>query len=426
MSFDPVSYLMGKQAGGGGGGGVTVEPLSVSENGTYTAPTGKAYSPVNVNVGGGGWVRPSDWPDLDSISMNPDTDIDELYLTYNCSKTVGYGWVGLYAKTADSSAFTVERGHLSGTEFVADETHSVASAGYFRQALDPADGTIQLWRIVGYKISQYGFATNSGTPADNLQNFAQPCVEIGGRLGHITQISSVHGTGATEVCADTAFLERFGAAMNISAVTSVAYMFSRACSLVEANVSEWDTSAVTDMRSLFSGCVNLRYVDVSKWDVRAVKQMSYMFSETGLQEIDLSSWNTIALVSAFSMFALNYNLKKIDVSGWNAAAITDLSSFVNNCPNLETLYADGVDLSSMTSSTPNVLLRTLRNYKPFIISCNQNFNACNLLSIDSLLRIIDSLPTVETTKTLTLGQTNRNKLTAAQIAVATGKGWTVA
>lgn len=49
MSFDPVSYLLGKQAGGGGGG-VTVEPLSVSENGTYIAPTGKAYSPVEVAV----------------------------------------------------------------------------------------------------------------------------------------------------------------------------------------------------------------------------------------------------------------------------------------------------------------------------------------------------------------------------------------
>lgn len=29
---------------------ITVEPLSVTENGTYTAPTGKAYSPVTVNV----------------------------------------------------------------------------------------------------------------------------------------------------------------------------------------------------------------------------------------------------------------------------------------------------------------------------------------------------------------------------------------
>lgn len=31
-------------------GGVTVEPLSVTANGTYTAPAGKAYSPVTVNV----------------------------------------------------------------------------------------------------------------------------------------------------------------------------------------------------------------------------------------------------------------------------------------------------------------------------------------------------------------------------------------
>ena len=37
-----------------GGGSVTVEALSVTQNGTYTAPTGKAYSPVTVNVSGGG------------------------------------------------------------------------------------------------------------------------------------------------------------------------------------------------------------------------------------------------------------------------------------------------------------------------------------------------------------------------------------
>lgn len=40
-------------SGGGGGGGTTVEALSVTQNGTYTAPSGKAYSPVTVNVSGG-------------------------------------------------------------------------------------------------------------------------------------------------------------------------------------------------------------------------------------------------------------------------------------------------------------------------------------------------------------------------------------
>lgn len=32
------------------GGGVTTQPLSVTENGTYTAPSGTAYTPVTVNV----------------------------------------------------------------------------------------------------------------------------------------------------------------------------------------------------------------------------------------------------------------------------------------------------------------------------------------------------------------------------------------
>lgn len=39
---------------GGGGGDITVEALSVTANNTYTAPAGKAYSPVTVNVSGGG------------------------------------------------------------------------------------------------------------------------------------------------------------------------------------------------------------------------------------------------------------------------------------------------------------------------------------------------------------------------------------
>ena len=36
------------------GGSTTIEALNVTANGTYTAPSGKAYSPVTVNVSGGG------------------------------------------------------------------------------------------------------------------------------------------------------------------------------------------------------------------------------------------------------------------------------------------------------------------------------------------------------------------------------------
>ena len=47
MNFYDI--LLAKQLNGGGGE-ITVEGLSVTENATYTAPEGKAYSPVVVNV----------------------------------------------------------------------------------------------------------------------------------------------------------------------------------------------------------------------------------------------------------------------------------------------------------------------------------------------------------------------------------------
>ena len=45
---------------------VTIEPLSVDDNGTYTAPSGTAYSPVTVNVptGGGGEYTVESYEDL--------------------------------------------------------------------------------------------------------------------------------------------------------------------------------------------------------------------------------------------------------------------------------------------------------------------------------------------------------------------------
>lgn len=47
-TIEQAVRLLGEHIGGGGG--VTVEPLSVTENNVYTAPDGKAYSPVTVNV----------------------------------------------------------------------------------------------------------------------------------------------------------------------------------------------------------------------------------------------------------------------------------------------------------------------------------------------------------------------------------------
>lgn len=49
--FDLLLYKgVTGDSGGGGGGEISTQSLNVSANGTYRAPTGKAYTPVNVNV----------------------------------------------------------------------------------------------------------------------------------------------------------------------------------------------------------------------------------------------------------------------------------------------------------------------------------------------------------------------------------------
>ena len=62
--------------------------------------------------------------------------------------------------------------------------------------------------------------------------------------------------------------------------------------------------------------------------------------------------------------------------------------------------------------------------KTLNVSCRGSY--CYPLSRQSLLTLIAKLPTITTTRTLTLQQSNRLKLTPEEIAIATQKGWTVA
>jgi len=109
MGFDPVSYAMGKQAGGGGGSSVTVEPLSVTQNGTYQE-TGKAFSPVTVNVQDLEIREPADVTliDYDGTVLHTYTAAEFLALTAlpaNPDRTaegltaLGWNWTLADAKT---------------------------------------------------------------------------------------------------------------------------------------------------------------------------------------------------------------------------------------------------------------------------------------------------------------------------------------
>ena len=310
----------------------------------------------HTNEQTGEWERPAEWPDLDTIDCS--TGDDCLYATYDCSKTPGYGWVGFYGLTTDSSAWTIERGTLSNGVFTASETYSVNSNAFFRHPLDSSLGTIQLWRArssAGFK--ELGFCSNSDTSAECLYCQLQPCVETAGRLQHLTTLSgrtrnyAAYTNNARSHC--TFWQEREKIYVS-GTFTSLQNTWSSAVNLQSLDVSHWDTShaVVKVLSTCFDSCCSLRTIDLSHWDTSGWKVTALSSCWTGcisLTELDLSSWDTSGW-SVTSLSSCWYNccsLQHLNVSGWNTTAweVTTMASCWAECFSLQTL-----DLSDWNTS----------------------------------------------------------------------------
>ena len=336
---------------------------------------------THINPATGEWERPQDWPDIDALCVDmPDEDC--AYMTYDLRKTPGYGWIGIYCKTDDNTAWTATRGHIADGVFVADETITTNSNDYLRHALDDQYGDVQLWRIsaTGH-INTFGFVPNTETNAHNYNNNLQPCVQRAGKLPW---------------CKDFA-IGNIGVNYNYR-------VYSTQCMERDALIPG-KFAAVTNLNTCWNSCYSLQSLDLSGWDTTnwAVTNLSSCWDSCySLQSLDLSGWDTTnwAVVDTRDINAYNYSLRLYRVpASFNIHPDKPNASANPNVPNLETF--DG-----------------------WAIYQNHSYNVALKLTVASLVSILTRLPAV-TGKTITLGQ-NKLKLTSEQIAIATAKGWTVA
>ena len=307
-------------------------------------------SPIDDHIDANGkWVRPTEYPDLDSIEYEEDEEV--VYLTYDLRKTPGYGWIGLYVQNVTNNTyFSVERGHLENGVFVADysvrhqSTNSTVATSprYFREKLDEENGLVQLWRVKSEEhIANIKFCCGTTTTAQNLNYRLQPCVERVGQLGYITSLASyadtnttTHVTTATNTAWVTFWLEREKMRFTgKAACTSLTYAYYRAYSLQELDMSEWHTAGwrVTNLSYMFSACYALRRLDLSSWDTSewAVTTMAYMFNACcSLEHIDFTGWDTSNWkpTTLTYMFSNCTALVGLDLSSWDVSGWTTLTS----------------------------------------------------------------------------------------------------
>lgn len=251
------------------------------------------------------------------------------------------------------------------------------------------------------------------------------------------------------------------------AVTTLAGCFNACLSLQSLDVSSWDTSkwAVTSLSSCFNECYSLQSLDLNSWDTSgwAVNTLASCWANCySLHSLDLSNWNTSdwAVTTLYSCWFTCYSLRSLDVNSWNTSnwAVTTLYNCFNSCYSLQSLDLSSWDTSGWTvtdtrtmfnknhalktailpesigvlsSQTSNVAqhipnTKNIEYFSGVLIYINHTYADAFKLTIESLVAILNRLPTVTAARTITLGQINKLKLTAEQIAIATQKGWTVA
>ena len=196
-----------------------------------------------------------------------------------------------------------------------------------------------------------------------------------------------------------------------------------------------DVSNLEYYNSIFENCTNLKYVDCACFNQKRGNNLSTVFNGCeSLEEIvNYSDFCGDNITSLFHTFYKCKKLKTLDLSGWDVRNVTDMRETFGYCSVLESLNLAGWDMRNVTDYGPwfngaqkIVNLNLDGAIFPEINLNNLQLNDCKLLTVESLVSILNALPQTELGLTLRIGAVNLAKLSDAQKAIATGKGWLLA
>ena len=177
---------------------------------------------------------------------------------------------------------------------------------------------------------------------------------------------------------------------NTSKVMNMGYMFSSMRNLTTLNLSGFDTSKVTDISAMFYDLSNLTTLNLSNFDTSQVTNMQDMFyGMRNLTTIDLSSFDTSKVTRMRAMFYGMRNLTTLNLSSFDTSKVTDMSLMFYNMSSLTTLNLSNFDTSqvinmySMFDSVSNLTTLDLSNFDTSkVTNMSSMFN--NMTNLTSL------------------------------------------
>ena len=94
--------------------------------------------------------------------------------------------------------------------------------------------------------------------------------------------------------------------------------------LENVDISKLDTSDVTSFRSFFEGMSKLRNIDISTLDTSNVTDFINMFSKSGIESLDFSKWDMGKMTDVSSAVNNMPNLKSLNITNWKVDSSAEL------------------------------------------------------------------------------------------------------
>lgn len=172
--------------------------------------------------------------------------------------------------------------------------------------------------------------------------------------------------------------------------TSCYFMFYGCKSLIQLDLSSFDTSQVTDMYKMFYDCERLTQLDVSNFDTSNVITMYKMFNGCkALTELDLSNFNISNVINMCGIFSGCKSLTEIDLSNFDTSRVTNMCGMFSGCKALTQL-----DLSSFNLSEVNYISSMFRDCVSLTVLNLSNFDTFMVKHMDLVFFGCKALTTI--------------------------------
>ena len=197
-------------------------------------------------------------------------------------------------------------------------------------------------------------------------------------------------------------------------LNDLSFMFFNCKNLESINLSSYDMTNITDMKCMFSGCTNLKYVDLTSLNTNNDIDLAYMFSGclslisfkfpsfehkinvtnlaclffncSSIEEVNLSSLNTIKVKDMNRLFSACHNIKTINISSFRTDNVTDMRRMFAFCTNLKS-----IDLSHFETKNVEVMNDMFFDCRSLITLDLSSFNTINVINMSNMFAGCESL-----------------------------------